>query len=395
MRICMIADHFPPFLGGGSYCIYQLADALSRNGHKVAVVTWAIPEATGEENMDGIEVHRVAHLDFFRMRSLTYSVNAIPVVLRLIAEGSAEVVHAHGPACGAVGLACKALTGTPVLMTVHGRLYLGRRGDWAAATLEGVTSRRVDFITFDSVNLRQYFLDRYHLDAGRSVAIPNAVDTALFNPKVKRMPLFGLREDDTVVIYVGRLTYGKGLEDLIDGFNRACKRRGELKLLIVGEGPKKEGLMGLVRSLGLEAKVTFTGGVPHEVLPSLYARSDIAVLPSLSEGMSRMLLEAMSSGKAVVATDIPANRELVEHGENGLLVPPGDTVKLSEAILALATDLKERSRLGAEARRSIAERHNVEYRLSMMLRAYETVIEGVQKPCPTTRFKAGKVLNYD
>ncbi len=148
------------------------------------------------------------------------------------------------------------------------------------------------------------------------------------------------------VLYVGYLRHEKGLEYLIDSLNILLKKKYKINLTIVGDGEKRKELEALVNLKGLNNHVKFTGHIPlGDKLLSLYRVSDIFVLPSISEGTPRVLLEAMCSGVPVIATNVGGIPFTIDDGENGLLVHSKDSVAIAEAISRLIVDEKLRRKL--------------------------------------------------
>jgi glycosyltransferase involved in cell wall biosynthesis len=137
------------------------------------------------------------------------------------------------------------------------------------------------------------------------------------------------------LLSVGRLSYEKGLDHLI-----ICLRRlgsASYKLTLCGDGPYRQRLQSLVNAQGLDDHVHFLGRIPWgQRLSEVYARSDILVLPSLSEGSPKVLLEAMAKGLPVIATRVGGIPDIIEDMENGILVPPGDSQALANAIEMIA-----------------------------------------------------------
>ncbi len=165
--------------------------------------------------------------------------------------------------------------------------------------------------------------------------IHNGVDSTLFNPSVRRFRdevrrRWGLKSEDFVFLYVGRLAKAKGIHFLLEAFSQILKMYPSARLLIVGS-PKQEhnpdpkyahALMEKAKSLGDAIK--FTGGIPNNQMPYVYAAADVTVLPScdpvVREGIPLSLLESMACGVPVIATNIGGIPEIVFHRQNGLLI---------------------------------------------------------------------------
>ena len=153
---------------------------------------------------------------------------------------------------------------------------------------------------------------------------------------------------------VGRLDRVKGHSFLLDAAQIVLKERPDVVFVIVGSGPLEDELKGQARQLGISDKVHFLGF--KENAHELIAEMDIFVLSSLHEGVPYVLLEAMSSFKPVVCTQVGGIKDVVVHGHDGLFVQPADSEDLSRALLLLLNDRKLAANLGENARRTIENR---------------------------------------
>lgn len=178
--------------------------------------------------------------------------------------------------------------------------------------------------------------------------VPNGVDRDRFRP--------GSRIGKGVgVVFVGRLISNKGPDEVLEAF--VGNPREDATLTFIGDGPMRGELEARVQHLGLQDRVAFTGYTDD--VAGLLASADVMVRPSQTEGQSLAVLEAMASEVAVIASDIPPNRELIGDNERGLLVAPGDQAGLCEALGAMIGDEDRRVRL-ARAARELAVRHTWE-----------------------------------
>jgi glycosyltransferase involved in cell wall biosynthesis len=171
--------------------------------------------------------------------------------------------------------------------------------------------------------------------ADRIVIMPNGVDRERFHPRDRdacRRAL-GLEPGAYTFVFVGQLRPIKGLSTLIDAFAGLGETaRARARLLIVGDGELREVLARTVRTRGLESCVRLVGPLPHEDVPQWIGACDCLVLPSLTEGYPNVLVEALASGRPVIASRVGGIPEIVTDGRNGLLVPPGEAAPLRLAM---------------------------------------------------------------
>jgi len=370
----MIAERYPPYVGGAPYCVHQMTTELSRLGHKIVVVTCSAPNAPKHENIDEIKIQRIPYWDFPRLKGVSFIVNASRKSRKLVQEDHADIIHAHSGISGVIGYSCKKATLRPLVLTFHGLIFPDTLTSKISLTVDRYVTHHADFITFDSRPMQEQFVEEFDLEREKTCYIPNAVDTGLFKPMNVDRKTWGITERDICLLYVGRLVKMKGLQILLESFKEASREVEMLKLLIVGDGPLRGELVEKTREYGLVNQVLFLGPISPNELPSIYAASDIAVLPSAYEGLSRMLLEAMACGKAVIASDIPANRELITSGQDGFLVAPISPSNLKEAIVKFALDGNLRESLGKKAREKISSEYSASYRISRILDVYQKAL---------------------
>jgi len=214
----------------------------------------------------------------------------------------------------------------------------------------------------------------------RATVIPNGIDPAEWEAapdarrKAQREEL-GLQPGDFVVCTVGRLHEQKGLEFLLPAARTVAEQVPNAVFLIAGYGPLRERLEAKAKGLGLESRVRFLGY--RRDVANLLAASDIFALPSLWEGMSNAILEAMAAAKPVVATAVDGAVEQVEDGVTGLLVPPGDAKALAGAILELARDPRKAQEMGTKGREKVRREFTLDRMTEAYFELYRTLLEKV------------------
>lgn len=231
----------------------------------------------------------------------------------------------------------------PLLITSHGSDLFALRGALLARLKRWILGKatRISVVS----------------DAMRSAAAGlgcNDSDIAVRSMGVDLRFTFTPGEADTErdgLIFVSRLVEKKGLTHLIEAMAKLVAQHPELRLTIIGDGPLREPLTQLVSKLDLQDHVHFAGSLPNAELPNYLRAAQISVMPSVQEGLGLVAVEAMGCGCAVVASDLPAVRDVVIDGETGLMVRPADSAELAEKIGRLLADDTLRDTLAAAGRR--------------------------------------------
>ena len=215
--------------------------------------------------------------------------------------------------------------------------------------------------------------------------IYNGVDTARFHPVEKRQPLppDGFLPPDGIVIgTVGRmqgekdqLTLVRAFLELLDSVERGRER---LRLVLIGDGPLRERAQVLLREAGAEA-LAWLPGVRDDT-PQLLRGFDVFALPSLIEGVSNTILEAMAAGLPVVATAVGGNPELILENETGRLVPPGDATMMAESLRFYIDSPELRRQHGRAGRRRVEQTFSMENMVAGYLNVYDGLRDGVTSP---------------
>ena len=370
--LLFLIANFRPVVGGAETQAEGLARALAAAGQPVEILTAAVPGAPRREEYDGVVVRRA--LRIVRRRYLWGASHALGTAAFLAARGRryrALVgfgLHAfHNPAA----LSWGALRRRPVLLRCEcsgefgdlATLAAMRAGGWVRATID-----RAPAVIALTPGMSAE-LSAAGISAGRVVVVPNGVDLGAFSP-----PAAGVRRGGDLV-FVGRLTDQKGVVDLLEGFVLLARSRADTRLRLLGTGPLEARLRERAAAAGLADRVSFAGAVPQEAVRAVLAGAAAVLHPSRGEGLSCLLLEAMATGCPIVASDLPANRELIRDGEEGLLVPPGDPGALAVAAVRLLEDGELAARLGAAAHRRAA----AEFSLDSVARRYLGIISRIEE----------------
>lgn len=379
-NLLMIIGLFHPVVGGAEKVCQALSRQLRERGIAVTVLTQYRAGLPEYEVIDGVPVYR--KMKGWHPFGLYYIISVLAFLIRH--RRRYDIIQCFGlflfvPPAVFMHYAW----GKKVVLRL---LCSGGCGDFAG--IEPLTfkhlilaaAKRCDRIIYLSQDIKQELLD-HHFPPEKLVSISNGVEVERFAP-CPGTPQRGAKS----ICYVGRIEPQKGLESLIRAMAIIRSRDRDVTLTLVGEGRQRAALAELARDLTVAPQVVFTGLVDN-VLP-YYHRARVFVLPSLSEGMSSSLLEAMSCGLPVVVTLVGGSRELVaapesggteapgsyQIGERGIGVYPGDAEGMAEALLKLLHDDTLSRQLGKEARQYIHGRYAQEQVVAEYLRLYQQLI---------------------
>lgn len=232
---------------------------------------------------------------------------------------------------------------------------------------------RTNAMTANSASVASFY-ENVGVPKDLITVIPNSMPSgpARYTREQARQ-ILGLRPEDRVVGFSGRLAPQKRLPDLIWGFQLLHQVVENARLVVLGEGAERDSLTSFASRLGCREKIIFTGHRP-DAWP-LLAALDAFVLPSEFEGMSNSLMEAMSLGVPCVASDIAPNLELITHEETGLLFQLGKSPELTKAIARLLQSPELASKLGNAGRHLIETQHSVDQMVNRHRTLYNRLLK--------------------
>ena len=247
-------------------------------------------------------------------------------IKKIIYENSIDIIHTHNQGPQFYGSIAAKFAGKPVIHTKHGQNFSNSsRRDY----LDRFSSFLTDIIVTVSDDSRQICNVRQKISQKKLVTVPNGVDTNSFYRFSKK--ILPQTNKPFVIGTVARLSPEKNHACLLVACAHLVDRHVDFRLNIVGDGPLRESLEDQCKELNLEKYVFFAGA--RNDIPAAMNELDLFVLPSLTEGISLTLLEAMSCELPVVATKVGGTPEVVVDGKTGFLVPSNDPVQLAEVII--------------------------------------------------------------
>ncbi|MBN1999820.1 glycosyltransferase family 4 protein [candidate division KSB1 bacterium] len=332
-KICHI--QLLPLMSGVQRSMLDILCRLDKNRYDIYVICRSDGDLVRE--LERLGMNYILLPSLVRQINPVKDITALVKLVKIFTEYKFDIVHTHSSKTGFLGRMAARLSGVPqVFHTVHGmpfhefshplvvRIY---------SFLERFGARFATGIIFVNHEERLNAIKKRLVREGQAVTVYNGVDPAHYKKKEtvrlrkKIRAQLKLPPYTFVVGYVGRLWKQKGPETL-RRIVSLCREK-DIRFLIVGDGPHAKYFKDL-------PNVTMTGWVDHP--EQYYPAFDVVVLPSLWEGLSMTLIEAMGFGKPLIASDIKGNRECVWHGENGFLCPPQDAGAYQKAILKLKSD---------------------------------------------------------
>ena len=385
MRISVFTSSYPRYPGDSTApFVKSICEHLAKSGHDIEVIAPYDPFCV-ETDPEDVPVHRFRYIWPSRLHIMghghslrndmqlhplailllpLYLLASFSTLMRVTIRQRSQAIHAHWVIPnGLVAAWVASLRNIPLIISLHGSdIFLAKSNALFRAVARWVFSRAAG-VSACSPELQQEALA---LGAPRNTQIiPWGVNPSIFRPdrKIpKRYTYLGINESNIVITALGRLVNKKGFGTLIDAIPTIVKKAPQAHILLGGDGAQINQLLRQAEELGVLNHITFVGNVLWSEVPDFLANADIFVLPSMRDergnidGMPTVLLEAMSSGVAIVASDIGGVSLVIEDNKNGILVPPGDARALAAAILDLVHDSIRRSRIGHAARQDVETR---------------------------------------
>jgi len=347
VKIAMVSPYDFTWPGGVTAHVAQLARALGRSGHEVQVLAPHSPSRDFQDSDLLVPFGRSVPLPSGGSTArVTLSWWLYPKIRALLKKEQFDIIHLHEPMVPILPLCVLEFSKSVNVGTFHAsysRQHLYR----AFQPIIKRWQKRLHGSIAVSPAARRYVNNTF---PGEYEIIPNGIDYKHFSANVAPLPQY--QDGKLNILFVGRLEKRKGLRYLLEAYSKLKWEMPNTRLIVVGPGnPDKESYR-ILSSHGLR-DVEFAGRVSYDELPRYYATADIFCSPATGgESFGIVLLEAMSAGKPVVASDIEGFRGIMTDGEQGLLVPKKDTGALANALGRLARDPELRSKLGGQGSRS-------------------------------------------
>lgn len=363
MRLAVVAQDFPPAIGGIQTYSLELARHLTTQVAQLVVVA---PRQPGAESLDRelpFEVVRIPGSDEL------FPLSSAPAQLRLAQRGFNVFLHTHWASAALFLGVGPGLKGTATCISAHGRELLLR--PWCrilgAQPAYDALRRRVFQRAERILPVSHYtagLVEALGVPGSRITTIPNGTDPERFFPRdaspVRQRLGLGAPDSAPILVALCRLVPRKGVDRLIEAMPQILAQHPKAVLVVVGDGPDRGRLEALTNHHLLNAAVRFTGRVPYDELPLWYSLGDVVVLPSRIqghdvEGFGIVFLEASACARPVVGPNCGGPRDAIVDGETGLCVDPESPAAIAHAVSSLLADPARALAMGARGRTRVVE----------------------------------------
>ena len=371
MNILMLTWEYPPrIVGGIARVVHDLSHRLIKDGHDVTVVTYREGDLPDYENDKGVKVYRVDNYmitpNNFTDWIMQLNFNLISKATELInKEGKFDVIHAHDWLVTYAAKTLKQSYNTPLVSTIHAT-EAGRNSG-----IHDDVQRYINdtewLLTYESTevivnsNYMKCELQRlFGLPFDKINVIPNGVNLNLYSG-IDRDYDFRRQyamDNEKIILYLGRLVYEKGVQNLISAMPKILSNYNDAKLVIAGKGGMLDELKAQVHNMGIDNKVYFTGYLDSKSVQKMYKCADVAVFPSTYEPFGIVALESMLSGTPTVVSDVGGLNEIVEHGVDGMKSYAGNANSIADSVLTLLFDAGLCSNIAKNAKAKVKTQFN-------------------------------------
>lgn len=376
-RVKILHIQVLPIMSGVQKAMLDILERLDPDKYQITIACNAEGELT--QAAVRLNINYIVVPELKREINPLFDLFAFIKLFRLIKLNRFLLVHTHSSKSGLIGrLAARAAGAKCVVHTVQGfafHEYSSRLATFVIGLMERIAGLVTDRIIFVNQFDRKIALKMKLVPAEKMVTIPNGVDLSQFSPDSGApVPgdLVGIETSGGIVGMVARLWEQKAPQDFIRSIPVVVKAIPDAKFLVIGDGHLKDRLIKLSQELNVSKNVLFLGW--RQDVKALLNLLDVFVLTSLWEGLSVSILEAMASGKPVVATNIKGNNELVIDGETGFLVPAKNPQMVGEKVLSLLMNRTLAQKMGLKGYQRVRENFSIDNTVAKIIQVYDTLL---------------------
>ena len=376
MNICMVTHDFPPQVGGISAHVFELTRQLIKWNHRVIILTSKLKNFGNDRSEgDDFQVKYVqerfddkSKSIFLPIKVIDYSIRAHLILKKIIKKYSIDLVHYHNLV--PESLVTKRID-VPVIFTAH-ESHLVKSAQKNRKRLNFYLSH-IDHLIAASQD-RLEIVRKFCPYAKSAHYISNGVDIERFNFSERKAEIrqeYQVPSKTKIILIVSRLEEVKGVSYFIEAVSQILRSVEDVQVFIVGSGSQASILQNRIHELKINEYVDLKGLIENKYLPDFYALADLVVIPSLEEATSITGLEAMASGKPIIGTKVGGIPDLIDDGENGILVPPKNPKELANAVITMFKDSNRMIEMGKYSRKKAVEQFSWEKITKETLKIYE------------------------
>lgn len=351
-------------VGGRERVIVNLSNNLLKEGFISSICCLRKSGVLSQYLNDRIKVFEV-----FKKHRVDLSI--IKQLKDYLKSNNISIIHCHNPGTLFYGLIAAKWAKTPsIISTEHG---FSNKILWRGRLKESMLYRYVDEIIAVSENLKELMIENYKISPEKITLLPNGSPSAKVNEnKYNSRRTLGMPENIFNIGIIARLDPVKNHKMLLDAIYNIVKNKLSVHLWIVGSGKEKEKIEKETKRLEIEEYVSLLG--ERNDVPIILNALDCLVLSSFSEGFPVTILEAMSAGLPIIATDVGGNREIIKNGRSGILVKSNSSEELAKAIISLMKDRKLREKIGLTAKQQFEKYYSMEKMIVEMTEIYRRAL---------------------
>ena len=371
MKILMLTWEYPPrIVGGIARVVHDLSKRLIKDGHEVTVITYKEGDLPEYENDKGVEVYRVEnymiHPNSFIDWTLQLNFNMVAKATELINKnGKFDVIHAHDWLVASSAKTLKQSFGIPLVATIHAT-EAGRNSGIHNESqryindTEWLLTYEATEVIVNSNFMKGHVQSLFGLPFDKINVIPNGINLNNFTG-IDRDYDFRRQyamDNEKIILYLGRLVYEKGVQNLIAAMPKILNSYHDAKLVIAGKGGMMDELRAEAHNLGIDNKVYFTGYLDSKAVQKMYKCADVAVFPCTYEPFGIVALESMLSGTPTVVSDVGGLNEIIDHGVDGMKSYAGNPNSIADSVLALLFDPQLCANISKNAKAKVKAQFN-------------------------------------
>jgi glycosyltransferase involved in cell wall biosynthesis len=386
VNIAYISQWFSSSGGGGEVLFIEIARGMSEKGHRIHVISQKLSTDFEDPSTNNIKIHRVRpQLSGFPpsyFQNILFIISATWLGLRLVKREKIDIIHVNNFSPVIIGTILSKICKIPLVKTFH-VVFSATHNYWKNWSMQSNVSRLTsvvgpffekltiwlpaDIIHAVSQSTKKHLIE--FKAKPKIVVIPNIVNLSYFE-KLDSNKTYGEN-----VLFVGRLVYNKNLNVVISTFAKVVEKVPNAKLIVVGTGPMLEEWKKMAHGLGLNDNIIFTGFIDENEKLELFGKTSAFVLPSITEGLPTIILEAFAMKTPVIVSDIEPHREIITEGIDGFLIPLDDLQKWAEKIVYILSNKDECKKLGLNGRTKVEKDFSGQSVINELESVYKDLIQ--------------------